>query len=513
MNTSMKRAVAAALMCAMMATSMTVNVSAAGDRPINIAYPAIPDGLIQRLHSPGVPESIAYAQISDTLIHKNSDGEYEPRMAESWEVNEESTELTFHLRQDLKWSDGEPVTAEDVVFTMQMLKEEAPGFSVVVADLDTVEAVDDYTVVMKLTRPDVVFLSNLATDMYGSIMPAHGNELWGAEYGTTVDKTLSCGPYILTDWKPDVSMTFEANPDYYAGEADIKEVVFHEMQDTNAAVVALQTGDMDVWFNPITGTAYNTLTSSDNIAVEEYVSGRNEGVYMYTPDGTFSDPKMRLAVAYAINPEEALAVAADGMGVLISYPGDIGSEMSGNPDYDSEYAYSYDLDKAKELVAECGMEGASVTVKSYNTEPYATLGVWLQNVLVNMGLNATVEPMERAAFLEEMRAGGVEILPLSWVGQTYDLDEVLAGALYSENAGSSNYSFYNDPEMDALVQQSRGESDPEARKEIFKQMIDKFMQDVPFVPLYAVKFAIPHSTDIVCDNARSYSMFDYHWAE
>ena len=121
--------------------------------------------------------------------------------------------------------------------------------------------------------------------------------------------------------------------------------------------------------------------------------------------------------------------------------------------------------------------------------------------------------MERAAFLEEMRAGGVEILPLSWVGQTYDLDEVLAGALYSENAGSSNYSFYNDPEMDALVQQSRGESDPDARKEIFKQMIDKFMQDVPFVPLYAVKFAIPHSTDIVCDNAKSYSMFDYHWAE
>ena len=67
--------------------------------------------------------------------------------------------------------------------------------------------------------------------------------------------------------------------------------------------------------------------------------------------------------------------------------------------------------------------------------------------------------------------------------------------------------------MDALVQQSRGESDPDARKEIFKQMIDKFMQDVPFVPLYAVKFAIPHSTDIVCDNAKSYSMFDYHWAE
>ena len=374
-------------------------------------------------------------------------------------------------------------------------------------------AVDDYTVKMTLTRPNVVFMSTLATPMYGSIMPAHGDEQWGENYGTSVDTTLSCGPYVLTDWQPNVSLTFEANPDYYLGAPSISEVVYHEMQDTNAAVVALQTGELDVWFNPITGTAYSTLSTADNIAIEEYVSGRNEAVYMYTQDGIFSDVRMRQAVAYAINPEEALAVGADGLGELISYPGDIGTEMTGNPDYDSEYAYSYDLDKAKELVAECGMEGADVTVKCYNTEPYATLGVWLQSVLVNMGLNATVEPMERAAFLEEMQNGKVEIMPLSWVGQTYDLDEVMGGAVYSANAGSSNYSFYSDPDMDALVEESRAASDPEERQEIYTQIIDKFLQDVPFVPLYAVTFAIPHTTDIVCNNAKSYSMYDYQWAE
>ena len=511
MNKLMKKVIAA-MLGGIMTVCSCIGAAAAEERTINIAYTAIPDGLIQRLHSPGVPESIAYAQISDTLIVKDSSGEYQPRMAESWEVNEDSTEFTFHLRQDMTWSDGEPVTADDIVFTMNMLKE-ASGYTVVVADLDTAEAVDEYTVKLTLVRPNVVFMSTLATPMYGSIMPAHGDEQWGEDYGTSVDTTLSCGPYVLTDWQPNVSMTFEANPDYFLGEPDIKEVVYHEMQDTNAAVVALQTGDMDVWFNPITGTAYETLTASDNIAVEEYVSGRNEAVYMYTQSGTFSDVRMRQAVAYAINPEEALAVGADGLGVLVSYPGDIGAEMSGNPDYDSEYAFTYDLDKAKELVAECGMEGADVVVKCYNTEPYATLGVWLQGVLVNMGLNATVEPMERAAFLEEMRNEQVEIMPLSWVGQTYDLDEVMAGAVYSANGGSSNYSFYDDPDMDALVEASRGESDPEARKEIYKEIIDKFLQDAPFVPLYAVTFAIPHSTDLVCDNAKSYSMFDYHWAE
>lgn len=511
MNKLMKKVIAA-MLGGIMTVCSCIGAAAAEERTINIAYTAIPDALIQRLHPPGVPESIAYAQISDTLIVKNSEGEYEPRLAESWEINDDSTEFTFHLRQDVTWSDGEPLTAEDVVFTMNMLKE-ASGYTVVTGDLDTAEAVDDYTVKMTLTRPNVVFMSTLATPMYGSIMPAHGDEQWGENYGTSVDTTLSCGPYVLTDWQPNVSLTFEANPDYYLGAPSISEVVYHEMQDTNAAVVALQTGELDVWFNPITGTAYSTLSTADNIAIEEYVSGRNEAVYMYTQDGIFSDVRMRQAVAYAINPEEALAVGADGLGELISYPGDIGTEMTGNPDYDSEYAYSYDLDKAKELVAECGMEGADVTVKCYNTEPYATLGVWLQGVLVNMGLNATVEPMERAAFLEEMQNGQVEIMPLSWVGQTYDLDEVMGGAVYSANAGSSNYSFYSDPDMDALVEESRAASDPEERQEIYTQIIDKFLQDVPFVPLYAVTFAIPHTTDIVCNNAKSYSMYDYQWAE
>lgn len=507
-----KTIIAAAAGCALLAFSGVAG-SAADERTITIGYTAIPDGLIQRLHPPGVPEAIAYNQISDTLVKKNDAGEYEPALAESWEINDDSTEFTFHLRQDVTWSDGEPLTADDVVFTMNMLKDEASGFSVAVGDLESAEATDDYTVVMKLSQPSVVFLSNISTAMYGSIMPEHGDEQWGDSYGTTVDTTLSCGPYILTDWQPDVSMTFEANPDYYGGEPDIKSVVFNQMTDVNAAVLALQADDLDVWFNPITGTAYSTLETDDTITIEEFVSGRNEAVYMNAQNGIFTDPKMRLAVAYAINPEEALAVGADGMGQLIRYPGDIGESMTGNPDYQSEYAYSYDLDKAKELVKECGMEGAEVTIKSYNTEPYATLAVWLQGVLTNMGLNASCEPMERATFLEEMVNGQVEIMPLAWVGQTYDLDEVLAGPVYSENGGSSNYGFYSDEEMDALVEASRAESDPEARKEIFKQIIDKFTQDVPFVPLYAVTYAIPHTTDIVCDNPKSYCMADYHWAE
>ena len=509
MRKFVKRLVLAAAACsAMMAVS-----AFASDDVVDIAYTALPDALIQTKHTPEVPAGIVYAQTLDTLIAKNADGEFEPRLAESWEVNDDATEYTFKLREDVKWSDGEQLDADDVVYTFTMLQE-APGFSVIAGDISAVEKLGDYEVKITLSKPNVVFLADVAVGMYGAIQPAHGEEKFEGNYGTSADTTLCCGPYIITEWVPDVSITMEANPDYYRGEPDIKKIVFHEMLDVNSTVVALQTGEIDVSFSSISGTAYTTLSAEPDVVIEEFASARNEGVYMYCPDGIFSDVRMRQAVAYGINPEEALLVAADGLGTLIRYPGDIGSIMTGNPvDYESEYQYSYDLEKAKALVAECGNEGAAVAIKSYNTEPYATFGTWLQSVLTNIGLNATVEPMERAAFLDEMQKGLVTILPLAWVGQAYDLDEVLAGPVYSINGGSSNYSFYSDEEMDALVEASRAEADPAAREEIFKQIIDKFLQDVPFVPLYAVTSAFPHASSITCDNPKSYSMFDYHWAE
>ncbi|MDO4475216.1 MAG: ABC transporter substrate-binding protein [Lachnospiraceae bacterium] len=495
--------------CAIMAAGAAM----ASEGTINIAYTAIPDALIQTKHVPEIPAGIVYSQTTETLIAKNKDGELEGRLAETWEVSDDAKEYTFHLRDTLKWSDGEPVTADDVVYTFNMLKE-AAGFGVVGSVVDTTEKIDDYTVKITLNKPNVVFLSNIAIPMYAAIQPAHGVEKFGDDYGTSVETTLSCGAYTLTEWVPDVSITMVANPEYYRGEPAIETIVYHEMLDTNATVVALQTGELDLSYSAISGTAYTTLAADPNITIEEFSSGRNESIYMYCKDGIFSDVRMRQAVAYAINAEEALMVAADGLGTVVRYPGDIGELMSGNPtDYEVNIDYTQDIEKAKALVAECGMEGAEVVVKSYNTEPYATIGVWLQAVLQNIGLNATCQPEERSQFLDELMKEELTIFPLAWVGQAYDMDEVLGGLVYSANAGSPNNEYYINEDMDALVDASRAETDAEARKEIFKQIIDKYLEDMPFVPLYNVTTAFPHTSKIVTDYPKTYQIFDYKWAE
>ncbi len=488
------------------------NGGGGGQRTVNVAYQAIadsmePSGLL------GVAETICFAQTYDALLSRGADNVIEPGIAESWEVSEDGLTYTFHLNPDVTWSDGEDVTAEDVKFSIELFKESG-SHSWVFEEVQTVNVPDEDTVEVLLSSPKASLLSSFSNPMHLCIVAQHAYEAWGDEYGSSVDKIVSTGPYKLVDWQPDVSMTFEAREDYFRGKPDIQTIVLHQITDKNAAIVALQTGELDVYFEPISGSSYDTLSADDSIVLDEYLSARFECIHFYYPDGIFSDVRMRQAVAYAVNPEEALTVGAEGMGQLIRYPGDIGSVMAGNPDYEPSIQYEYDLEKAKALVEECGNVGASVVIKSYNTEPYATLSVWLQSVLSSIGLNATVEPMERASFLAACDAEDVPVLILGWNGQAYDMDESLGNLVYSGSVGSTgNYGFYVDEEMDQLVLQGRAETDEEARKEIYKQIIDKVMEDVPLVPLYVVKTVIPHSADLATDNIRGYSLFDYHWVE
>lgn len=483
------------------------------NRVVNVAYPQICKHFDNTANF-GIPEQGCLDQIYDGLLTKDFDGTLHPGLATEWKVSEDAATYDFKLREDVKWSDGEPFTAEDVKASFDYYASQ-PAVSWFYADvIKETNVIDPYNVQIVLHKPNVPFLRTMGQDQYGFIMAKHILEKYGDQVGRTMESVVGTGPYVLTDWKTDTSVTFKAKEDYWREPAEVKNLVFHRIPDMNAAVVALQTGELDVYYNPVKGTAYETLKAAPNVKIEEFVSARNEGVFMYNPSGTFSDVRMRKAVAYAVSKEDMITVAAEGLGSPIQYPGDIGPRMAGNPDKVPSITYNQDLDKARALVKEAGMEGAEVVVKSYNTEPYATMGTYLQNVLTQIGLNAKVEQMERATFLDAMEKGEVEILPLAWVGSMYDIDEVLNTALYSKNAGTSaNYSFYIDEEMDRLVDESRAVTNQEERLALESQIIEKFMAEVPFVSTYAVTYAIPHSAELTMDNPQSLSGYLLKWAK
>jgi peptide/nickel transport system substrate-binding protein len=481
-------------------------------RAVNVAYQGI-TGSFNFGDNIGTAEAISMEQVYDTLIMKDDKGEFQPCLADRWEVSDDGIEYTFYLHPGVKWQDGAPFTARDVEYTFNYLAK-MPTFSwLYETNIDRIQVTDDLTIKLFLKKPNALFFSMLGSHD-ALIMPLHGREKYGDEYGKALDKIIGTGPYVVKEWIPDVSITYEAKEDYFLGAPEFKKVTLHRITDTNAAIVALQTGELDIYFAPINGTAYKTLSGNKDIVLGEYISARNEGVYMYCKDGIFSDIRMRKAVAHAINKDDYLMVGMDGLGQTINYPGDVGPAITANPDFVPSVTYEYDVEKAKALVKEAGKEGAPIVVKSYNTDPYAVLGTYIQGVLNEIGLKATVEPMERATFLAQVNKEEVPILPLSWNGVAYDFEETMGNGVHSANAGTAgNYSFYIDPEMDRLVEAARGTSDIEKRKELYKKVVDKFMEDVPFVAVFAMKNAIPRRADIVTDNPKSYRMIDYRWAD
>lgn len=482
------------------------------NRLVKIAYNAIPDSLNPWALSMEVPSSINSAQVYDTLLSKDMKGTINPALAESYTVSDDGKVITFKIREGLKWSTGDAFNAEDVAFSLNGYATNG-AFGSVYNDFEKAEAIDEYTVEVTLINPTVVFISNMTSDTAAAIMSKAAHEKWGDEYGKSPDKMACIGPYIITDWKPDVSITYKANEDYWQGSPDIKNLELQEIQDANAAAVAIQTGELDLNFAPVSGTAYDTLTKAENVTTDEYLSGRNEQIYFNFKSGMFTDLRMRQAVAHAVKAEDALIVGADGLGQVIRYPGDIGTSMSANPDYQPAVTYDYNIEKAKELVKEAGNEGKSITIASYSTEPYATLSTWLQSALSEIGLDAKVQTMERASFLDGMEKAEYDIFVLSWVGQAYDIDEVVGVGMFTVKGDSTgNYGFYSDPDADKMILEARASNDDETRKEVYRKLIDKYVEDVVTVPLYATKFAIPHTKDIVTENPRNYSMFNFKWA-
>lgn len=491
--------------------SSTEGQTADTDRMVKIAYIAIADSMEPAGYL-GIAEQICYSQVYDALLTRDANYEIVPGTAEAWTISEDGLVYTFTLNPNAAFSNGDPVTPEDVKFSIETFKASgAHGW--IYEEVQEVNVIDDKTVEVILSSPKPTLLSSLASQNHFCILSKAAYEEFGDSYGSSVETTVGSGAYELVAWEPDVKMTFKAREDYFRGEAAIKNVENYQITDTNAAIVALQSGDLDIYFNPITGSAYETLQNADNVVLGEYESAKFECIHFYYPDGIFSDVRMRQAVAYAVKKEDALTIGVDGLGWTIRYPGD-NPVFTANPDVDPTPSYEYDLEKAKALVEECGMTGAEVVIKSYNTDPYVPLSTWLQSVLSSIGLNATVEPMERASWLAACNAQEIDILILSWNGTAYDMDESFGALFYSGNVGTNgNYGFYINEEADELVLAARAATDTEERAAIYAELVNKMAEEVPFVPLYGVNSVIPRNAEIGVDNLRSYNMYDYYWAE
>lgn len=406
--------------------------------------------------------------IFETLVSFDVDTkEVIPKLAKSWE-NPSDTEFIFHLRDDVKFHDGKPLTVKDVIYTLERCIE-TPAAASFVEDIDKLEAVDDYTLKVTLKKASAVFLSNLTFGTL-AILPEGGGD-------TVETDPIGTGPYYLAEYSVDNYMLLERFPDYWGEQNPTQRIRMQIMPDHNARNMALEAGDIDVSLM-IYSVDYSSLKAREDIVCHKEPSVQVEYLALNVSKAPFDDVHVRRAIGYAVNTDAIV----NGI-----YEGDVAPAKSMISDqvmgYDKNVkSYEYNVEKAKEELAQSKYPDG-FSFKCYTTQSRARYTEALQYDLSVIGIDMEVEFVQN---VQSTIMGGYEGGHITGITyDTFDMDSAYRYLHSDSHGGGGNLTWYASDEMDELLERSRTEMDSAKRAQILSEVQELLYQDAPVIPLFA----------------------------
>ncbi|GAA2366582.1 ABC transporter substrate-binding protein [Dactylosporangium salmoneum] len=422
-----------------------------------------------------------------------------PDLAQTWEQSPDAKEFTFHLRQGVTWSDGQPFTADDVVFTVTQAAQlgstayvgyqptqwrqavgatEAKGTKNPVSG---VTALDDHTVKMTLAAPNAEFIRNL-TDAVYSIVPKHLLQDATAENVRTVEfsksKPVGTGPYVLEKAVPDQYLQFKANPKYFGGAPKIATLFFKLNVKPESVAAQLQSGELGMVLNAAANDA-PALSAVKGLTTKFVVSPAAQFLQFRTDHPQAKDVRLRQGIYYAI----------DRRAMLKNLFGGNGEVRWVLPGFDQDDAaldrYDYNPDKAKQLLAASGVDLGQPFKISYaqGVDPaWDQMMPAIQKYLKDVGLNAVLEPLDSAAWSAANASKDAKYPMTVNAGGSMGLSPDRSSGYFNCKAPLS--SFYANCQMDDLYAQARGTTDASTRADRYKQVAQILNRDVPMVALW-----------------------------
>lgn len=446
-------------------------------------------------------ESNILEQIYDPLIWVDPDGtgEPEPRLAESYEVSDDGMTYTFHLRDDAFFHDGTTVTADDVVFSLEMYQNsEYQGSQV--DGMDHAEAVDDSTVVCHMQYPYSPFLMGIGRVHIAS------RAYYDKDPEKFATQPVGSGPYKFTARDKGSSLTLEAFEDYYRGVPEIREVEYKVIPDETTRSIALQTGEVN--FASIESSSILALKGSDRIDIEEVGSSGFTYVSMNLEQEPYNNAKVRQAINYAIDRENIVNICYDG-------EAEINSNLCAKSRFgysDSQKQYDYDPEKARELLKEAGLTTPYDLGTLLVAEQYSNIATVLQNDLREVGLEVKIEVKEFNAYLNDLTQGNYSITALNMTleGDT----QMCFMALTTDYIGTANNARYSDPEIDSLFAQAGQSNDRTVREELYDQIFTKVQEEAVYGVICNPYLLYAHNTELDCGEIPFegfYQIADFSW--
>ena len=455
----------------------------------------------------------ANTQIYSRLVEfQRGSTNIEPGLAESWEISEDGTIYTFHLRRGVKWQSNKnfkttrDFNVDDVLFAIdRQWNESNPYFKVTSSNhtyfndmgmpklLKSVERLDDYTLKITLNRPEAPFLSDLAMEYAGIQSKEYADALLKAGTPEKLDQEpIGTGPFYLVQYQKDAIIRYRAFPDYYRGKAKIDDLVFAITPDASVRWAKLQKGECHIMPYP-NPADLDAMRSDPNVEVLEQ-PGLNIGYLAYnTQKKPFDDVRVRKAFNMAINKKAIIDTVylSTGIGAVNPMPPSIWSYNDAIKDD------PYDPDAAKKLLAEAGYPNGLQTdlwampvQRPYNPNA-RRIAELMQADLAKIGVTVEIKSFEWGEYRKRLQAGEHQTAQLGWTGDNGDPDNFLNNLLGCAAAapGGGNIAKWCDKDFDALVMQAKVTNDKAQRTELYKQAQVVFKEQAPW-------FTIAHAMQL-----------------
>lgn len=438
--------------------------------------------------------------IFEPLLHLSlSTQEYEPILAESWEY-EDDTHLTFHLRQGVTFHNGNPFTAEDVLYSWRYYIEQGtltPNCILNNLDIENCKIIDDYTITLATFEPDNILLQYLGDVNYGYIFDKETMEA-GGDMGTN---PVGTGPYVFVEHIVGDSVTLKANENYWGGKPYIDNAIFRVISEATQRGIELETGGVDVATNLDMAEFEFLKEDGGYTLVEEAGVQVHNLFYNMDADRPLSNVDLRKAVAYAIN-EDALVAGGFG-GAAITASGVSSPNSLGFLAFDNWY--NYDVDTAKEYLAKAGYAEGELTLTFVCDDDANRVG--MSEVIINnlnaIGINVDLVTCDFASMIatvDDPSHEGWDIFMMknSKPSAVMQLDWALTGA--------NNFVCWDDEKFEELWNNASQATDPEEQIERGNELQEYFYEMLPYYPMVVQTFIMAANSEL--ENVESYDLMN-----
>jgi peptide/nickel transport system substrate-binding protein len=417
--------------------------------------------------------------VYDQLVRVAPNGvDLEPGLAESWDISSDGLTYTFHLRAGVLFSDGTPLKASDVKFSLKRAKNDpSQMWTFTLAAVKEVATPDDVTVAITLTQPWAPFLADIAM-FNSSITP----EAWvTANPARLATEMLGTGPFMLAEWKKGEHLLLKKNPHYWEeGLPLLDEIQVIPVPDDNARILQLQGGEIDA-MTDVPWSRVDELKGDSSLQVIAFPSSYTQYVILNHKVEPLDDVNVRLALNYATDKQTVIDVVLFGNGVPATtfMPKDMlywDDQLPGFP---------FDLAKAKDYLAKSKAPNgfALEMITLAGVVEFQQLAATLKDMWSQIGVDAKITPMEQTAYYAAWTNEVYQADILYWTNDIVDPDEVATTAVVPEGQNAFHTSWRND-EAIALAAQGRAEQDPDKRKAIYFRIQEIYNQDAPVVLVY-----------------------------